>query len=297
MSEVEEKLTTEEKENNEAPEATSENEEQEYGLKDEDYYDLDEIKKRIEKRRKEKIARKRKARYKRIAILSISVTVIGLIIFSFSSFFTVDSIEVVGNSFFSTEEIINMAHASPGKNLLYHPDKKNIVKYLKQNPYIESAEVSRKLPSTLVIKVKERTQVGAILYDDDYLIIDKNGILLRKTQTEPKLTLIQGVVVKKIKLGEQIVTKDDEVFEQTLNLLNLMLNGDLYFIRLDMSNVYISAYVFESLVCKGTYKQLEDGIKEGKIHKVLEELFAQSIKRGTITLSDEGFVSFMPVVY
>ena len=299
MSEIEEKITTEEIGDDEAPENTSEehSEEREYGLKEEDYYDLDEITKRIAKRKEEKIARKKRARNKRITVLCIVVAVVGLFLFSISSFFTVDSIEVSGNSFFSAEEIINMAHAAPGKNLLYNPGKKKIVEYLEQNPYIENAKVSRKLPSTLVITVKERVQTAAIVYDDDFLIIDKNGVLLRKTQTEPKLTLVQGVVVKKIKLGEKLVTKDEELFDQTLDLLKLMTNGDLYFIKLDMSGMYVNAYIFESLVCKGTYKQLQDGIKEGKIHKVLEELFAQNIKRGTITLSDEGFVSYMPIVY
>lgn len=266
------------------------------GLKDESFYELGGVVERIQNRKLEMIEKRKREKRKRIIILSSVLVVIGLIIFSFTSFFTVDYIEVRGCSYFSEEEVINMAHAEPGKNLIYHPDKRNIVNHLEENPYIKSAEVSRGLPSTLIITVNERKQIGAIKYDDDFLIIDSEGMLLRKTNTIPKITTIEGIVVKKIKVGEKIEVKDETEFDQALNILKTMQEKDLYFTNLDMKEMYIKAYIYKNLVCKGTYEQLMDAMKKDRLHKVLEKLFKNGIKRGTITFTDNHYASFVPTV-
>ena len=271
--------------------------EQKYGLdpKD-DYSDMDEITARIMLRKQEAARRKKKAKTRRRIVFGIIVFLIGCFIFSISSFFDVDSIDVKGNSYFTAEEIINMAHAMPGKNLIYHTDRRNIVNYLEKNPYIKKARVTRSFPSTLVINVEERTQLGAIQYDGEFLIIDGDGILLRKTKTTPKLTEIEGIVVRKIQLGEEIGVKDVELMEQTLDILKAMKAGDLYFVKLDMREMYIKAYIYESLVCKGTYKQLNTFISNGRLHRVLDKLFEDNVSRGMITFSSEGYASFVPTV-
>lgn len=273
-----------------------ENNEQELGLKSEDYYDLDEIKYRIEQRKRLKAEKKKKAKKRLIIGLSVFGVILICFLLSISSIFTVDSIEVRGNKYFSAEEIINMSHAVPGKNLLYKPQKGTIVKYLEDNPYISDAKVSRELPSTLVITVKERKEIAALKFDDDYLIIDSNGILLRKTRTTPKLTEVTGIVVKKIKLGEKIEVKDEELLDQTVDILNMMGQKDVYFVSLDVREMYFKAYIYDTFVCKGTYSQLLEGIEKDRLHRVLDKLLADGIKRGTITFSDEGYASFVPTL-
>lgn len=269
----------------------------EYGLKDESFYiPNEEFNEKREQRKKEVLNKRKREKRRRKIVLGLILLVGGLFAFSFSNFFVVDSIEVIGNSYFTAEEIINMAHAEPGKNLLYHPDKASIIGYLENNPYIKNAKVSRGLPSTLVITVEEREQLSAIKYDNDYLIIDKTGFLLRKTRSTPKVTALEGIVVKKIKVGEEIGVEDEELFEQTLDILTTMQEKDLYFVRLDMSGMYVKAYIYEGLVCKGTYTQLIDGMNKDRLHKIIERLFSDGIKRGTITFSDEGYASFIPII-
>lgn len=258
--------------------------------------ETDLIMERIRQRKQEAIRKKNRARAKRKALLLTVVFAILLVVFSFTNFFTVDLIEVSGNSFFTEEEVINMSHATPGKNLIYHPDKKNIVTYLEKNPYIKKAKVTRHFPSTLVITVEERKQLGAIQYDKDYLIIDDEGLLLKRAHTKPKLTLIEGVVVKKIQVGETLGVEDSEILKQTLAILKKAREKDLYYVRLDMTNMYILAYIYDSLVCKGTYKQLITTMDNNRLHRVIDKLFEDNIKRGTITFSSEGYVSYLPTM-
>lgn len=260
--------------------------------------EIKEIKKRIRERKKEK---KRKARRRKTvfwtALSIIALTVAGFI-FSLSGFFTVDSIEVQGNSHFTSEEIINIAHAVPGHNLLYNPGSKTITDYLEQNPYIKSASVLRKLPSTLVIVVEEREEAISFNYDDDYLIMDDEGILLKKTRTEPKVTSVSGLVVTKLRLGDTVGTENQQMFSRLLRLVRAMKAADMYFVSIDMTgyeeNMSVKAYIYDKLVVKTDYESLVTNLKNGRLHKIVEKLFEDDIRRGTITFGEDGSASFEP---
>lgn len=246
--------------------------------------------------RKIETSAKYRRRRRRLAIsVVLTIALITGFALSFTSLFTVDLIEVRGNSNFSSEEIISMAHASPGKNIIYHPDKELIKENLELNPYIESADVSRKLPSTLVITVKERQQMMALKYDDDYLILDREGILLQKSRTKPKLTLIEGNTITKIKLGQQLGTENDELLQKSINVTQVMADSDLYYVKVNMSDLSnIKAYVYDTLIVRTDYDTLIKNMENGRLHQVLDKLFEDSIKRGTITFVDEETASFMP---
>ncbi len=256
------------------------------------------IKEKIRERKREK---KRKAIRRKTAFWTgfIIVTLsIACFLFSISGFFTVDSIEVRGNSHFSAEEIINIGHAVPGHNLLYNTDEKPITDYLEQNPYIKSASVSRKLPSTLVITVEERAEAICFNYDDDYLIMDDEGTLLKKTRTEPKITNVKGFVVTRIKLGDTVGTENQQMFSRLLRLIRAMKAADLYFVSIDMTgyedNMAVKAYIYDKLVVKTDYETLLINLKNGRLHKIVEKLFEDDIKRGTITITENGEASFEP---
>ena len=247
----------------------------------------------IEKRRM-----KRKRKLKMPGFFTRIFIILGVIIavtaFSLSSFFTEDTIDVQGNKYFTDEEISNMAHASTGQNIIYKLNKGNMLNYLEKNPYIEEARVYRKLPSTIVINVKERIQIAALTYGDQFLIIDNKGTLLRITKTKPKLTIVTGFKVKKVKLGEPVEVNSPDLFKELLSLLKSMEAGDVYFTKINITELFITANVYDSLVVKSKYKDLKDNIDKGRLHKVLDELFKRNIKRGTITISSDGYASFTP---
>ena len=292
-SEREAKVSGEEIKEEASEEADKEKAGEEHQLSDEDR----EIAERIRLRKLEARAKNRRMKIRIISIITLFVLAVVFLILSFTPLFTVDSIEVKGNSHYTSEEIISMGHAVPGKNIIYHSDKASIKEYLELNPYIKSADVKRKLPSTLVISVKERTQMMALRYDDDYLILDREGVLLQKSRTKPKLTLIEGNVISRIKLGEPLGTQNDELIEKTVELMQAMADNDLYFVKVDMSDIHaVKAYVYDSLTVRTDYDRLIENIKNGRLHMVLDKLFEDSIKRGTITFDDEGNASFMPTI-
>ena len=171
----------------------------------------------------------------------------------------------------------------------------SLFEYLENNPYIKRAEVKRRLPSTLVIKVNERQERMAFKYDDDYLVMDEDGILLRKTRSKPKITIIKGLVVSKIKLGEKIGTDNESRMDKAIDLIKTMISSDLYYVNVDISKEKkVNAYIYDTLVVKADYDTLMTNMENGRLHLVVEKLFEDGIQRGTITFREDGTVSFVP---
>lgn len=276
-----------------------EEEKKAYGLQDGDYVspqELDELKAIIAERKRKTIERRKRAKRRLYIFACLFVVLTASFIFSLTPFFDIDSIEVSGNSYFTAEEIRNMAHATYDRNIIYNPGKHKIVKYLEENSYIKKASVRRHLPSTLVIEVEERAPIASIRYDKDYLIIDSEGTLLDRTKSSPDLTILEGVVINKMEISEKLGVEDEELLKQALDLLSVMKKKDLYFVSIDMSKMYIRANVYDSLVVKGTYQQLKKAMENDELHLVLEKLFEKGVKRGTITFSDEDYASFVPTL-
>ena len=137
----------------------------------------------------------------------------------------------------------------------------------------------------------------AFKYDNDYLVMDGEGVLLRKTRNEPQTTLVEGLIVNKIKLGEKIGTEDRDKTNKAIDLISAMTSGDLYFVRLDMHNTKrVKAYIYDNLIVRADYNTLMTNIKNGHLHQVVEKLLKDGIKRGTITFEEDGSASFMPII-
>ena len=256
---------------------------------------MGELAQKQEARRLYKQRKKNRFRTRFYVLLTVLVLAIGWLILSHSGIFTIDAIVVKGNSHYTAEEIINMAHASPGHNIIYQANIKETKGFLENNPYIKHAEVRRRLPSTLVIRVTERQERLAFKYDDDYLVMDEDGILLRKTRNKPMTTILKGVVVSKIKLGEKIGTENGRLMDMGLDLIQMMIKSDLYYVKVDISDIKnVKAYIYDTLVVKADYDTLMTNMENGKLHLVVENLFGDGIERGTITFLEDGSASFMP---
>ncbi|MBQ6438953.1 MAG: FtsQ-type POTRA domain-containing protein [Mogibacterium sp.] len=258
--------------------------------------EMGELAHKQEERRLYKQRKKNLFRTRFYVMMTVLILAIGWLVLSNSGLFTIDAIVVQGNSHYTAEEIINMSHASPGRNIIYKANIKETKEFLENNPYIKHAEVRRRLPSTLVIKVTERQERLAFKYDDDYLVMDEDGILLKKTRNKPKTTIMQGVVVSKIKLGEKIGTENDRTLDRMLDLIKTMIKADLYFVKVDISKEKsVKAYIYDTLVVKTDYDTLITNMKNGRLHLVVENLFADGIERGTISFGEDGTASFMPI--
>ena len=227
----------------------------------------------------------------------VIAVIVGAIVFLNSSFFDVDTIAVEGNEYFESDQIINMANASKGGNVFWGSNKGEIKERLLDNPYIEDVETSVKLPRTLVITVTERKQEAYIkLQKKKYLVLDGKGVVLRETSTKPMLTEIVNIKIRKTIEGEELQPIEAQNFKKILKIINTMDEKNIFFSKIMIKQGKVYAYVYEKLICKGSYKNFTKLLDNGKLGKILYKLSKEGIKRGTVTIGDGDYISFNPAL-
>ena len=88
--------------------------------------------------------------------------------------------------------------------------------------------------------------------------------------------------------------EEKNTLNATLNMLSVMQEGDMYFKKVDVSRVIVKAYIYDTLVVKGTTKQMIKNIQSGELQKVVNSFIKNNMKRGTLNLGDNGYMSFSP---
>lgn len=210
--------------------------------------------------------------------------------------FDIAKYEIEGNRYYSDDEILVMGGCSTGGNIFWEADLADIQERLSKDAYMQEVTVKRSLPDTVRISIEERKQTAAIVYGEKYVVIDGEGTVLRKTSVEPKITVIKGLTISKLNVGEPVETEETVLLRQTLEMLSSMEKGDMYFKKVEISKVQIRAFVDDSLICQGTPEHLMEAMEEKRLQMVIQELFDKDIERGTIKVSGDDYISFTPKI-
>lgn len=203
-------------------------------------------------------------------------------------YFNIKTIQVIGNENITQNDIILLSKISAGNNMFYihlRDSENNIL----SNPYIYSAEIVRKIPSTIQINVKEREAVFYNTKDNKNLVIDKNAIVLQQRDDIKGMKLIKldGLDYSKGELGKTIDDVDSGRVDIVKSLGAIIANNKILGITsVDISNsVDIKIYYGSILVKVGS----EDNIDK-KMNKALNILERKEIKgaKGYIDVSFDG---------
>lgn len=243
--------------------------------------------------------RKKKKRKKKNYLLRLLVIIavgVGLYFLLTSEIFDIAKVKVENNSYYTVEQVKEKAGVKIGQNI-FEFKKSGIKKKLLKDPYFENVVIKRRLPSTIIIDVVERTERAAIpRAGGSYTIIDPNGLVLRQTDIEPKITWIQGMTVKKAQAGSPLEVEETSMLTDTLNMLKDIEDSDLFFKKIDISNVIIRIYIYDQLICEGTPENLAESIQNGNLETILYEMYSKGIERGVIKIGSDNYYSFDPSV-
>lgn len=101
--------------------------------------------KKILKNKKGKISKKKKKRLKILKWTSlIALIIVAITLFLLSDMFNIKEIKVINNSKISSDEIIQLSTLQIDENM-FKFIKIRVEKKIKQNPYIETVDIHRKL--------------------------------------------------------------------------------------------------------------------------------------------------------
>lgn len=108
------------------------------------------------------------------------VIIVASVIFVMSITFRVDKIQVVGNSHYTANEIINAIDIEQGDNLFFFDRFAAITRVFAKLPYVQEVSVERALPDKVTIRVTESTAVAYIKLGSELWTFDEKCKVLGK---------------------------------------------------------------------------------------------------------------------
>lgn len=141
--------------------------------------------------------KKRQNRNKKIKIfieIFLFIALIGgSVVFALTSpIFNIKEINVINNSQISSETIISLSELKKDENI-FKFYKNAVANKIKENAYIESVKIERKIPSTVEISIEERIPKYSVNFMGKYVYINSQGYLLEMSEDSKGLMIIYGI--------------------------------------------------------------------------------------------------------
>ena len=245
-----------------------------------------------EEERKRRQKREKRFRILKIIlkILLLFAIIIGILLFLFiSPVFNIKIINVQGNSKINTAEVESLSKINMNENIFRFSSRK-IEENVKENAYIDTVEVKRKIPDTVEIIVTERETKYQLEYGNAFVYIDGNGNILEISNENANLPIIRGysTVQENIQVGNKLVDEDCNKLLTVEKFLRAAKSNEIYDIitYIDISND--SDYKVE-LPSKGKVAYLGDETNiNDKILTLKEILTREEGKSGQIFINDSN---------
>lgn len=243
--------------------------------------------------KKKKKHRRRRKRRPIFVVLFLALIVFLCFEFLKSDYFTLVNIEVEGNSFYTPAKVIEISEIQTGWNLFSY-DYKAAKAALLDDPYIKLASIKPVPPDSMLLSITEREEYACIPYGEEYIVLDREGLVLRITDTKPVLPVLDGMTVIDMTPGSALTTEETYLLSDTLDLLSVVDEYDIYFKEINFSTVVVKAYIRDKLYCEGTPANIMANMSG--ISKLAQELYTQDVTRGIIKVGKDNYLSFNPQV-
>lgn len=130
------------------------------------------------------------------------------LIFLMSIFFRVSSVEVRGNSYYTSEEVEDASGIIDGDNLFFINRFSVVSRIVARLPYVESVEITRYLPNKVVITISESQALACVSYEGEPWVIDRSCRMLTQASAANAASLIEvrGITPLTAEVGEVFET-------------------------------------------------------------------------------------------
>lgn len=220
------------------------------------------------------------------SIFFVFVALLALYILVRSPLFEVKKIVLEGNHFLGSEKIISVSGVNKGENI-FKANLQEASERLKIIPMLKSADVSRKLPSTVVIKVTERTPLALLPSSDGFVQVDGEGVYLQKgLSSDRNLPVITGLKCVIPPPGKPVKGEGLEAALGVVGQLPAVLLPELSEVNIGVQGDVI-LYTLDGVQCRlGTISDISE--KGLVLSRVLSGLKAKGKKIAYIDLSYVG---------
>lgn len=186
---------------------------------------------RRRKRNKASLRRRRAAHlqklFRSIGRLFFLTILIGAATTALTIFFQLDTIEIVGSSRYDAAEIKASLSIQKEDNLFLWNKVRDGKALLEKFPYLDTVEIRRELPDTIVVTVTETTAVLAVLSDTGYFLVNEHGKVLEQSADTQGLPVAFGVSLLGYHAGQTVTHTSDAFADALLTVLEALHTEDM----------------------------------------------------------------------
>ena len=156
-----------------------------------------------------------------IIVLLIGVIAGGITFALTSPIFNIKDIQVLNNNQVSSDTIVSLSELRTDQNI-FKFSSNNVIQKIKENPYVESVEVHRKIPSTVQIEIEERIPTYSVDYMGKYAIINNQGYILEISEDNKGLPIIlnSSTAEQEVSLNQRLNDEDLGKLEDVLKIMS-----------------------------------------------------------------------------
>lgn len=142
---------------------------------------------------------------------------------SLAIFFKIEKIEILGESRYSSEEIIKSSKVKNGQNLILLNEEKAKETMERELPFLKVNNIKKTVPNKLTFEVAEVKKYAYIEQNEICIVFDEDKkIIEMKSQVEENLLKIKGVEVLEPNVGEKIKIKSENKEKSLFEILDLL---------------------------------------------------------------------------
>ena len=205
-----------------------------------------------------------------LAKLLTLVAIVAAAVFGVTVFFQVNTFEIHGVENYSEDAVIIASGIELGQSILLVDKSKVASRINTRLPYVQSVQIERRLPGTVVITVTEGKAAASVRSDyDEYWLIDDKGKLMEQVNEDraASVTQISGVSALLPVAGDQIrlSQEDQQRLDVALELLQQLERYDLAgrIVSIDVTQLYniVMYYTDQFEIQLGSTEELDYKIK------------------------------------
>ena len=176
------------------------------------------------KQRKKKKRKNIKLLISTAAFITAAVVVVFCLYYVYyeTNYFDLAEVDIEGNLTYSDEYIIEKSGIETGRKL-FDVDRVKVKENLEKEVYIKSVRVVYELPNKVLLETIERVDKYQVLINNQYIIIDKDGIVLRTDVDKLELLTIESYADIVYNIGDSIqfvnIENNEKIFT-TIEYLN-----------------------------------------------------------------------------
>ena len=199
---------------------------------------------------------------KKIRIIIIIIFVLILVAAGIVMVSSLEGVKIKGNTYYTEIKLKNELQK-------YYVGGNTILTYLRLKyvkgitiPFVDEIEVELTGLHSLTIAITEKEVIGCLPYMGEFICFDKDGIMVGSiTDKRDNIPVVLGISYASAVFNKQIVTKNDEVFELTLNLTQLIKKYKLGIDKIEFEkNLSIKLYDENVKVLLGKKKHYNEQI-------------------------------------